>query len=112
MRISDWSSDVCSSDLPGEGLLPSLNGTSPPLTSLACGRGIFGDYSVTKAAILIEPGKPLVIEEVVVDKPGPHEVRIRTVACGLCHSDLHFIDGVYPHPARKSVVLGKTVSVR
>src|SRR3546814_16494654 len=80
MRISDWSSDVCSSDLPGEGLLPSLNGTSPPLTSLACGRGIFGDYSVTKAAILIEPGKPLVIAEVVVDKPGPHEVRIRTVA--------------------------------
>ncbi len=26
---------------------------------------------------------------VVVDKPGPHEVRIRTAACGLCHSDLH-----------------------
>ena len=53
---------------------------------------------MTKAAILIEPGKPLVVEEVVVDKPGPHEVRIRTAACGLCHSDLHFIDGAYPHP--------------
>ena len=23
---------------------------------------------------------------------------IRTAACGLCHSDLHFIDGSYPHP--------------
>src|SRR3546814_8613238 len=53
---------------------------------------------MTKAAVLIEPGKPLVIEEVVVDKPGPHEVRIRTAACGLCHSDLHFIEGAYPHP--------------
>lgn len=53
---------------------------------------------MTKAAILIEPGKPLQIEEVIVDKPGPHEVRIRTAACGLCHSDLHFIDGAYPHP--------------
>ena len=53
---------------------------------------------MTKAAVLIEPGKPLVIEDVVVDKPGPHEVRIRTAACGLCHSDLHFIDGAYPHP--------------
>src|SRR3546814_16810395 len=53
---------------------------------------------MTKAAVLIEPGEPLIVEEVVVDKPGPHEVRIRTAACGLCHSDLHFIDGAYPHP--------------
>ncbi len=52
---------------------------------------------MTKAAILRQPGQPLSIEEVVVDKPGPHEVRIRTAACGLCHSDLHFIDGLYPH---------------
>lgn len=51
-----------------------------------------------KAAILIEPGMPLSIEEVVISKPGPHEVLIRTAACGLCHSDLHFIDGAYPHP--------------
>ena len=53
---------------------------------------------MTKAAVLIEAGKPLQIEEIIVDKPGPHEVRIRTAACGLCHSDLHFIDGAYPHP--------------
>ena len=51
-----------------------------------------------KAAVLIEPGKPLVIEEVMISNPGPHEVLIRTAACGLCHSDLHFIEGIYPHP--------------
>jgi S-(hydroxymethyl)glutathione dehydrogenase/alcohol dehydrogenase len=51
-----------------------------------------------KAALLVEAGKPLVIEDVVIAKPGPHEVLIRTAACGLCHSDLHFIDGTYPHP--------------
>jgi S-(hydroxymethyl)glutathione dehydrogenase / alcohol dehydrogenase len=50
-----------------------------------------------KAAILVEPGQALVIEEVVISKPGAHEVLIRTAACGLCHSDLHFIDGAYPH---------------
>ena len=50
-----------------------------------------------KAAVLIEPGKPLVIEQVNIAKPGPHEVLIRTAACGLCHSDLHFIEGTYPH---------------
>jgi len=51
-----------------------------------------------KAAVLVEAGKPLEIEDVVISKPGPHEVLIRTAACGLCHSDLHFIDGSYPHP--------------
>jgi S-(hydroxymethyl)glutathione dehydrogenase / alcohol dehydrogenase len=51
-----------------------------------------------KAAVLVQPGRPLEIEDVVISKPGPHEVLIRTAACGLCHSDLHFIDGAYPHP--------------
>jgi S-(hydroxymethyl)glutathione dehydrogenase / alcohol dehydrogenase len=50
-----------------------------------------------KAAVLNQGGTPLTIEELVIDSPGPHEVLIRTVACGLCHSDLHFIDGAYPH---------------
>lgn len=50
-----------------------------------------------KAAVLVEPKRPLEIEEVSISKPGPHEVLIRTAACGLCHSDLHFIDGIYPH---------------
>ncbi|MEO0032648.1 MAG: hypothetical protein RIS94_2406 [Pseudomonadota bacterium] len=51
-----------------------------------------------KAAILEQPGQPLVIDRLAISKPGPHEVLIRTVACGLCHSDLHFIEGSYPHP--------------
>jgi len=51
-----------------------------------------------KAAILERAGQPLRIDEVRIDNPGPHEVLIRTAACGLCHSDLHFIEGTYPHP--------------
>ena len=51
-----------------------------------------------KAAILRQPGTPLTIEEARLDDVGPREVRIRTVTCGLCHSDLHFIEGNYPHP--------------
>lgn len=51
-----------------------------------------------KAAILEAAGQPLVIDQLTVSKPGPHEVLIRTAACGLCHSDLHFIEGTYPHP--------------
>ena len=51
-----------------------------------------------KAAVLREVGKPLQIEDVQINKPGPHEVLIRTKAAGVCHSDLHFIEGKYPHP--------------
>jgi S-(hydroxymethyl)glutathione dehydrogenase / alcohol dehydrogenase len=51
-----------------------------------------------KAAVLHEVNKPLVIEDVTVNKPGPHEVLIRTAFAGLCHSDLHFMEGLYPHP--------------
>ena len=51
-----------------------------------------------KAAVIFETKAPLQIEDVVVSKPGPHEVLIRTVACGVCRSDLHFVDGAYPHP--------------
>ena len=53
---------------------------------------------MTKAAILEAVGQPLRIDDVSIDNPGPHEVLIRTAACGLCHSDLHFIEGTYPHP--------------
>ena len=31
-------------------------------------------------------------------EPGPREVLIRTAAAGLCHSDLHFMEGKYPFP--------------
>lgn len=51
-----------------------------------------------KAAVLREVKKPLVIEDVSIDKPGPHEVLIRTLAAGVCHSDLHFQTGAYMYP--------------
>ena len=57
-----------------------------------------------KAAVLHEVNQPLIIEEVSINKPGPREVLLRTAYAGLCHSDLHFIEGLYPHPL--PVVLG------
>ncbi len=49
-----------------------------------------------KAAVLRQVGVPLAIEEVAIDKPRAHEVLIRTMATGVCHSDLHFVNGTYP----------------
>jgi len=51
-----------------------------------------------KAAVLREVNKPLEIEDVQLADPGPREVRVRTVAAGVCHSDLHFQNGSYPYP--------------
>ena len=49
-----------------------------------------------KAAVLHEPHQALVIEEVDLDRPMSHEVLVRTAATGVCRSDLHFIEGLYP----------------
>ncbi len=44
-----------------------------------------------KAAVLWERRSPLVIEEVEIADPAPGEARVRILASGVCHSDLHHI---------------------
>lgn len=61
-----------------------------------------------KAAVLRQVGQPLAIEEVAIGLPGPREVLVRTAAAGICHSDLHFIEGSYRHPL--PAVLGHEAS--
>ena len=51
-----------------------------------------------KAAILEEANKPLSIEDVDIIDPRPNEVLVRTVCSGVCHSDLHFVDGLWSLP--------------
>jgi len=51
-----------------------------------------------KAAVFHGPQKPLTIENVEVAQPIEREVLVRTVASGVCHSDLHFVDGYYQFP--------------
>jgi len=57
-----------------------------------------------KAAVLRTPGKPLTIEALALGNPRAHEVRVRIEATGLCHSDLHVIEGDMKVPL--PVVLG------
>ncbi|MGH8219366.1 MAG: zinc-dependent alcohol dehydrogenase family protein [Steroidobacteraceae bacterium] len=42
------------------------------------------------------PRTPLVAETVAVREPGPHEVLVRVLACGVCRTDLHVVDGELP----------------
>src|SRR5712692_9467400 len=49
-----------------------------------------------KAAVFRATNEPLTIEDVDIDRPQAHEVLVRTVASGVCHSDLHHVEGLYP----------------
>jgi Zn-dependent alcohol dehydrogenase len=43
----------------------------------------------SKAAIQVEPGGPLVIEEIDIPDPGPNQVTVRNFASGVCYSQVH-----------------------
>lgn len=54
-----------------------------------------------KAAVCRGFGQPLTIEQVPVPTPGPGEILVKIAACGVCHTDLHAVEGdwpVKPHP--------------
>ncbi len=49
-----------------------------------------------RAAVLQEFAKPLVVEELELSEPGPGEVLVRLLACGVCHTDMYTASGVDP----------------
>jgi len=61
-----------------------------------------------RAAVLWAPGEALKIEEVATTELGDDEVRVTTRAVGLCHTDLHVIDGSLTRPT--PIVLGHEAS--
>jgi S-(hydroxymethyl)glutathione dehydrogenase/alcohol dehydrogenase len=58
-----------------------------------------------RAAILEEARRPLVIhQDVDIEDPPSGHVRVRVTHCGVCHSDLSIVDGVFPCPT--PIILG------
>lgn len=49
-----------------------------------------------RAAVVRAFGKPLSIENVPVPVPGPGEILVKVIACGVCHTDLHAANGHWP----------------
>jgi len=49
-----------------------------------------------RAAVLNHQPGALDIEDLRIDDPAAGEVLVRTVGAGLCHSDLHFMEGIFP----------------
>jgi S-(hydroxymethyl)glutathione dehydrogenase/alcohol dehydrogenase len=57
-----------------------------------------------RAAVFLGAAEGFRVEELLLDPPGPGEVRVRILASGVCHSDLHVLDGDWDRPA--PVVMG------
>ena len=63
-----------------------------------------------KAAIFDAPHQPLRIAEVPTPEPGPGEVLVRVAACGVCHTDLHYIDHGTPTFKAPPLILGHEIA--
>lgn len=52
-----------------------------------------------RGIVYVGEGRAELTDELEVQAPGPHEVAVRMVAAGLCHTDLSVLDGTIPWPA-------------
>lgn len=48
--------------------------------------------------VLDQPGKPLVLRELPTPEPKGGQVQLRVLACAVCRTDLHVVDGELPNP--------------
>ena len=68
-----------------------------------------GIPSSMRAMIFDEVGKPLKLAELPIPAPGAGQVLIRVQACGVCHTDLHIVDGELSRP-KLPLVLGHQIA--
>ena len=72
-----------------------------------------------KAYQVVENGKPLEEKELETPEPKGSEILLKTVACGVCHSDVHIHDGYFdlggvvqlpsPLPEGKPLTMGHEI---
>lgn len=63
-----------------------------------------------RAAVLRKIGGKLKIERLPIPEPGPGEILVKVTACGVCHSDLHAIDGDWNPQATLPLIPGHEVT--
>jgi 6-hydroxycyclohex-1-ene-1-carbonyl-CoA dehydrogenase len=63
-----------------------------------------------RAAVFHGSGRPLTVEEVPTPEIGPDDALVRVAACGVCHTDLHYIDHGTPTFKEPPLILGHEVA--
>jgi alcohol dehydrogenase, propanol-preferring len=63
-----------------------------------------------KAAVFHGPGQPLRIEEVALPEPRADEILVKVAGCGVCHTDLHYLDHGTPTFKQPPIVLGHEIA--
>ena len=61
-----------------------------------------------RAMILEQPGKPLALRECPVPEPRGRQVLLQVLACAVCRTDLHIMDGELPNP-KLPLILGHEI---
>jgi propanol-preferring alcohol dehydrogenase len=61
-----------------------------------------------QAMVLNKPGEPLAWTTLPDREPGPSEIRVKVLACGVCRTDLNVHDGELPHP-KSPIILGHEI---
>jgi propanol-preferring alcohol dehydrogenase len=61
-----------------------------------------------RAMILDQPGKPLALRDCPVPEPGERQVQLQVLACAVCRTDLHVVDGELPNP-KLPLILGHEI---
>jgi alcohol dehydrogenase, propanol-preferring len=69
-----------------------------------------GKGNLMKAAVFHGPEKGLKFEEIPVPQVGPDQVLVKVAACGVCHTDLHYIEHGVPTFKKPPIVLGHEAS--
>jgi propanol-preferring alcohol dehydrogenase len=70
------------------------------------------DSATMTAAIVYKHGARLALEQVAIPEPGFGEILIDVIACGVCHSDVHAVDGDWDPISAMPLIPGHEVTGR
>jgi alcohol dehydrogenase, propanol-preferring len=63
-----------------------------------------------RAAVFHGADRPMSIEEIALPEPAAGEILVKVAGCGVCHTDLHYIDHGTPTFKKPPLVLGHEIA--
>jgi alcohol dehydrogenase, propanol-preferring len=63
-----------------------------------------------KAAVFHGADRPMLVEDIAMPVPAAGEILVRVAGCGVCHTDLHYVDHGTPTFKKPPLVLGHEIA--